>query len=321
MFISRRRLSVGTVFVSVSLFLGGCSAGSDSVNSQDAFDPESLGPSSLFAGTYALPLDAVLSPPTAEVNAIENAVWESVAPCMAEKGFEFSQRSEYTQTGSKNYYFGVTSTDEAAVYGYRRPAEGNVTEPVDDTPEETGSLGLGTGDEAASEYEKQFRRALMGDEADWVQIKDEDTGAVIANYDPNACWGKSMDELQPNWGKRYALEAIARQIATDASLAAYESNKVIEGFAAWSACMAKQGFEFKDPDAAYFSVWPGDNPGLDEVKTAVADAQCKADTGLGKTWSAEVARLELAALEKHPGLVERWQEINKSDLATVRGSK
>lgn len=279
---------------------------------EESFDPSSLSPSAILPGTYALPLDAVLSPPTDEYNAREDATWRAVAECMSKQGFEFSHESNYTQGAGQGTYYGITDADQAAVYGYR-PAwlQGS---------DQTGGQEPGaTGEEPVAEV-PGYSQALMGNEADHVQIKDEDSGSVVANYDPTSCWGSAMDELQPGWGQRYALEEVARQIALDAYKQSYDSQVVIDGFASWSDCMREAGFDFATPDDAYTSVWPGEVPGQDEIRTAVSDAQCKESTGLNKAWSGEIARLQTEALEKHPGLVERWTEIQNAALDAARGA-
>ncbi|XBH22446.1 hypothetical protein V5R04_04270 [Jonesiaceae bacterium BS-20] len=318
--IKRRQLAIGGALAIASL-LAGCGVDSGAKEddlSSESFDPTQLLPSTLFPGTYALPLDGIVAPATEDDHVRERAIAQHVAKCMAEEGFEFSSNNTYTQTATKSYYYGITSVQEAAVYGYRRPVELGVDNRDDETPEEDGS-GVPS-EEAMNGDSEEFVLALNGDQDDWVQVKDETSGAVVANYDPNACWGKAMDELQPKWGQRYALESIAYQIAGDTYLESLNSQVVIDGFAAWSTCMDTKGFDFANPDAAYLSVWVGEVPGQEEIKTAVADAECKESTGLNKIWSGEIARLQTAALNKYPGFVEQWNEILQADLDAARAA-
>lgn len=320
--IKRRLIGLGTIFA-VSVLLIGCGnqdSPRDSSESAELFDPTQLPPSSLFPGTYALPLDGIVSPTTEEDHVRENAVTQHITKCMAEQGFEFSSQNTYTQTDNKSYYYGITSVQEAAVYGYRRPVEPGFDTPVDLAQDEESATGLEP-PESGSHNKEQFDLAFNGDQNNWIPVKDETTGAVVANYEPDSCWGKAMDELQPKWGQRYALETVAYQLARDTYLESLNSQVVVDGFVAWSACMETKGFDFADPDAAYLSVWVGEVPGQEEIKTAVADAECKESTGLGKSWSGEIARLQTEALNKYPGIVEQWNEILQADLDAARGIK
>ncbi|XBH22447.1 hypothetical protein V5R04_04275 [Jonesiaceae bacterium BS-20] len=239
---------------------------------------------------------------------------------MAEKGFEYTSNNGYSQT--KSYIYGITSASEASVYGYRNPVEPG-TEQLEtevDRPEEEGASGLEPAAEGSG-LSAEYYLALNGNQDEWIPVEDETTGAVVANYEPDSCWGKAMDELQPRWGQRYSLESVAYEIAGDASLRALNSQSVQDGFADWSACMDGRGFDYAEPSAAYLSEWPGDTPGIDEIKTAVADAECKESTGLNKIWSAENARFQTEALNEYPGFVEQWNEILQAELDAARGVK
>lgn len=317
-----RLIALGSIFT-VPVLLVGCgneNSPQEKGKYAESFDPEQLPPSSLFAGTYALPLDGVVAPTTEEDHVRENAISEHISKCMSEQGFEFSSKNSYTQTSNKSYYYGITDAQEAAVYGYRRPVEPGVETPVDLAQDEEGASGLEP-PASGPNNNAQFDLAFNGDQNNWIQVKDETTGAVVANYDPDSCWGKAMDELQPKWGQRYALETTAQELSRNAYLEAFNSQVVIDGFSAWSTCMETKGFDFTDPDSAYLSIWVGEVPGQEEIKTAVADAECKESTGLNKIWSGEIARLQTVALNKYPGFVEQWNEILQADLDAARGIK
>lgn len=319
--IKQRLITLGSI-LTVSVLLVGCGSETESSSKESAlesFDPTQLPPSIFFPETYALPLDEIVAPATEDDHAREGAIAREVTKCMAKQGFDYTSKNSYTQTGRKSYYYGITSVQEASIYGYRRPIEPGAPVSDIDRPEEDGSSGLEPLP-PGSETSAEFVLALNGNQDEWVPVKDETTGAVVANYDPDSCWGKAMDKLQPKWGQRYALESIAYQIAGDTYLESLNSQVVVDGFATWSTCMETKGFDFAEPDAAYLSIWVGEVPGQEEIKTAVADAECKESTGLGKIWSGEIARLQTEALNKYPGFIEQWNEILQADLDAARAA-
>lgn len=320
----RHVVALGSLFA-ISALLVGCGdepVALDKGNSAESFDTTQLPPSSLFQGTYALPLDGIVAPATEDEHTRENALSQHISKCMAEKGFEYSSNNGYTQTGTKSYYYGITSVPEASVYGYRRPVEPGTEHLATevDRPEEEGASGLepappGSGPSA------EYYLALSGNQNEWIPVEDETTGAVVANYDPDSCWGKAMDELQPQWGQRYALETTAQELSRNAYLDSLNSKVVVDGITAWSTCMDGQGYDYADPDSASESSMQGDVPGVEEIKTAVADAECKESTGLNKIWSGEIARLQTVALNEYPGFLEQWNEILQAELDAARGVK
>jgi hypothetical protein len=63
--------------------------------------------------------------------------------------------------------------------------------------------------------------------------------------------------------------------------------KVVAATAAWRACMAEQGFDYPDPDAAIGDPrWDLDaaTPSAAETDTALADVRCKTSSRLVDTW-------------------------------------
>lgn len=272
-----------------------------------------LAPSTVFAGTYALPLDPILAPAEEEVHAIADATGQMIAQCMAAQGLEYEVGSDYHPGSNTGNYYGVTDAEVAARHGYRPTWYLDVA-PEANQPAE-GMSGL-----EENRDEEAYGTALYGPEANHVQVKEESTGAIVANYDPTSCFGQAMDTYQPEWGQRYAIESLAGDISYQAHQSAYQDPELLSGFEDWSACMTQAGFDFATPDDAYFSTWPGDTPGEEELRTAVADATCKADTGLNETWSTVLIRLQMEALDAHPGLVTEWLRIHRLQLEAVDGS-
>lgn len=306
-----KRTNAGILFstITIGALLGGCASSETAAEQQD-FE-QNLVPSSFRAGTYALPLDAVLSPDSNEERERASAIHEGLSSCMEQQGIDYGPfKFTYDQSADSSAYFGVTDKSIASEFGYRKPLV------VQEIEASAASSGL---DDAVNE--ESFAQALYGPEESRIQVKDDFTGAVVANYDPESCFGKTMDTVRPGWGQEYGIEDLSNQIALDAYRASYANEAVQDGFKEWSSCMSVQGFAFAEPDAAYTSVWPGETAGIEEIQTAVADAECKESTGLGKIWSAKIARLQTESLKKYPGLVEKWLEIRKQQFAALKESE
>ncbi len=294
------------VSASVALTLGACSVSGHS--HPETYDPSTFAASSYSKGAYALPLDPVISPGKTQAIAIHDAEENLVSACMNERGFRYEPEASTYDPSNTSRWYGVVDPEEAAVYGYRPPS----------LVEQKKSLARKSNETASRDA--TFVAAYGGTDATQRDIKD-DRGAVIAHYDPKSCWGQAKDAIEPDWGKSLVITKAAESIASNAATTAEASREVQDGFADWSRCMKTKGFTFSDPWAANNSVWPGDTAGAKEIKTAVADAECKQSTGLLKTWSGQIAARQLSALAKQPGIVTEWQAMNKKavDRANADG--
>lgn len=85
-----------------------------------------------------------------------------------------------------------------------------------------------------------------------------------------------------------AGQDLVSAVQADAWHAALADPRVLDAFAAWSACMADAGYDYAAPMDANDDPrwWTSDAAGPDELATAVADVACKSSTGLIHVWSA-----------------------------------
>lgn len=83
-------------------------------------------------------------------------------------------------------------------------------------------------------------------------------------------------------------QELVSTVQADAWHAALGDPRVLDAFAAWSACMAEAGYRYAAPMDANDDPrwWTADTAGPDEIATAVADVACKQSTGLIPVWSA-----------------------------------
>lgn len=73
--------------------------------------------------------------------------------------------------------------------------------------------------------------------------------------------------------------------------------------------MAAEGYDFGNPWAPFHSVWPGSEPGEEEIAIATADVVCKQSDDVLERWSQETARLQQELLDENPGVLEEWLSI------------
>ncbi|XBH20550.1 hypothetical protein V5R04_09910 [Jonesiaceae bacterium BS-20] len=253
-------------------------------------------------GAYANPLDPITHPDATKERIIAQAYNSTLKQCMEGRGFEYIEGMGELRRSSESdaqYVYSVTDPQVAAVYGFHPQSwvedaiksEARLTEPSPSVA---------------------YTDALYGD-MHTVKVFDQD-GVEIGSYDPESCVGVANDTVRPNWAEERQLDALAWEI----SLAVNEQStpEVIEGFAAWSVCMKDSGFEYATP-------WDANNefdsnlPTAPEIEVAVASAECQQSTGLIKTWSRVRAELVHKELEKHPGIITRWNEIQQESLSLV----
>lgn len=252
-------------------------------------------------GAWQLPLDVLLRPePTAE-ESIFDAVQHAIGQCMSDLRFTY-QPAPYIPERYPDFY-GIASADRAAATGYRPPQP----------PATEDSVGVG-----ADPNTPGFQEALFGAETEAVEIRSPDNGDLLARIDPASCLGSGTATIRPDWAEQLQLTDQLRSLIGPSSDAADDSPVVQEAWELWADCMSERGYAFATPWAPYYSVWPGDEPGAEEIATAVADVECKEATNTIPIWSRELARIQEEMLaEVIPGVLDRWVDLRDADLRRV----
>lgn len=273
---------------------------------QAAGTPVDLTDSSLIPGAYANPLDPIMFPDETQQNAINGAGEAMVTECVTDRGFTYQTGAVFPRrrgAADAQYTYSVTDPEVAAVYGFH-PA--TWVEEMQNAP---------TGPTAA--WPEGYEEALFG-QADRMQVKDDD-GTVIATYDPDSCSGRAKDTITPGWAQQERLLNVAYDVLYQ-NLDKVETHPdVLAGFDAWSACMAEAGYTYDTPMAAN-EAFATDLPTADEISVAVASATCMHSSGLLRTWSKVRTEITQAELDKHPGLVTEWLDLQQQAVANVSGS-
>ena len=112
-------------------------------------------------------------------------------------------------------------------------------------------------------------------------------------------------------------ERLVLRLGDEAGKQAEADSRVKAAFQAWSACMARAGFDYADP-------WkPNDNPefqgqeaGAREIATATADVRCKREGDLVGVW----ASVEAAYQERKIGENAEALQNVKAAIRTMLGN-
>jgi hypothetical protein len=96
--------------------------------------------------------------------------------------------------------------------------------------------------------------------------------------------------------------------------------QVLAVFKRWSKCMADQGFPYADPiKAATDPAWKLDKPATSkEVRTAVADVQCKQRTDLVRIEHQVEVDLQKAAIKKHSAALAPLKKAVDEQIAALQ---
>lgn len=276
------------------LILAACGLADATTPAPSAAPPESA----LVPGAYANPLDPVLYPDPTQQSLVDAALEAEVTACLAAAGFAYLPGTAVPArrpVDDAQYVYTVTDPEVAATFGFHAAswvAELDTPRPAP-TPAPPG-----------------YEAALFGD-PEAVPVTDE-MGTVIATYDPASCLGRAEDAVTPHWAQARRIEQAAADILLRVADLVDRDEAVRAARADWSRCMAASGYGYPDPFTAS-NEFATDLPTAAEIQVAVASAGCLASSGLLRTWSLRRAELTQAELDRAPGLLTEWLEIQREE--------
>ena len=117
-----------------------------------------------------------------------------------------------------------------------------------------------------------------------------------------------------------AGEELVSGVQADAWHTAMADPRMVDAFAAWSACMGLAGYQYVAPmDANDDSRWWGsDVAGADEIAAAVADVACKQSTGLIPVWSAVEAEHQAELIAQHRAELDAYRSLLDDQVLQAR---
>lgn len=229
--------------------------------------------------------------------------------CLAEQGFsngpEYSNGSsgseedyEKMREAELDYWWGVSLPEYARKYGYHEP-------PVEDF------LEVWSASETPSSemMEAQVGAAFMAGETD-------QPGGCVGRWDEEAYAGVSMTSTE--------MQDAVSQLRTQFSEESRRRDAAVTAVAKWSTCMADEGYSYAEPHDALSQftstvgnpdgrdgiAWNTTAPTQEEIRIAVADAQCKAETSFWDLIAVAEDEAAQTVLDSQRPLIEELQREN-----------
>ncbi|WP_103063989.1 hypothetical protein [Actinomyces qiguomingii] len=225
-----------------------------------------------------------------QMRTVEQARIQLTTQCMKEKGFEYSEDIDEAMStvgdstaGLDGATWGPVDVEEARRNGYH--------------PETEEDGGSDQDAAASSQQQPGYIDALVNDE----NTGCEDLAYAELGYD---------DE----WFSQIATYDTARAAANESAVADPEA---VQLFADWSACMSRKGYEADDPRSLvnkYLDGSQSGNPNAEERETAVADAECKADTSFAATLTGVINRYETQAVADNQATMDTIKRLSSQIL-------
>jgi hypothetical protein len=220
----------------------------------------------------------------AQNNSVSDAVGVLIKKCMALKGFRtpaFTQTPDSSSGFSEPY--GITDLDQARIYGYGSPSNGS-------------EALLGNHDVHLTRTKGGYTLGLGGSKAYRIAYDGYADGVPPGTNTVKGCEGAAFHQL---YGGQTAPDStdIVGKLEEEAEQQAEASTPVIEVVHRWSSCMSSAGFSYADPTQPFRQTWP-QKPTEIEIRTAVADVQCKANDELPLIWQRAEASAQAQLVQK-----------------------
>ncbi|RPF34210.1 hypothetical protein [Streptomyces sp. TLI_185] len=267
----------------------GCSVGGGTTHG--ASEPEvSAIPVLTDSADLALPLDAYEATPE-ERQLLVKAQQVLTTRCMDRLGFDYQQpqQSGAAKESPNSRLYGVTDPATAARYGYRSPEETQSgatrakAEPLSKA-EETALFGAP--DLRPAELPKSQQEAERESGDGGVPVGGCTRESFLKLYAPDP---KSVDVL-------YVF-----QLKSEAQTRARTDSRTEQVNARWSACMAKSGYQAKEPmkAAEELGFTDAELAGPEAITAATVDVACKKKTNLVGTYYAVQSAYQRRLVEEH----------------------
>jgi len=237
------------------------------------------------AAVVQMPLDSYEEEVSVQQNVLAAAANLLMQRCMAERGFEYPLPAQPSnglaalQT-AEQAPVGLTSLAQARSLGFLAPKAGQ------------GPGGIAP---FAVIYGPAFFQLITTEGKAWVVAMfgfgPPGAGGVVRVTRPG-CLQLTQSELFGSGGP--VIDPVI-QLAGQALNWTRTDPQILAVDRAWSACMARHGYQYGSPTQAEQRRWPNP-PDKAEIAAAVADVSCKTRTNLPNTWLAVEAAYQQAAI-------------------------
>jgi len=261
-----------------------------------------------------LPLDSYEEVAGLEQNAIAAAAYLLMQRCMSAEGFVFTASPGGTGALSLLQQleegYGLASLPQAEQFGYGSP--GGSQGPGG--PVGPGALilpGL-VGRAGSGRHSVAWTAALLGFAP----------GERLGRQRHLGCFQLAYTELYGSGRGGLGLSvAIGSDpvpgIAGEAASWTQSDPRITAVDSAWSQCMARRGYSYRNPAAAAGKNWPA-APSTVEIATAVADVTCKDQVNLVNTWLAVEAAYQRALISQNLAALASLQSAFRANLSRAQ---
>ncbi|MEU7582274.1 hypothetical protein AB0B50_32350 [Streptomyces sp. NPDC041068] len=230
-------------------------------------------------GAWALPVEAYL-PTRKEEQAITQARAALLKDCMGKQGFSYDQSPELPEIGGQSLTdgrYGIWERDDVERWGYHPDPE------------------LLEAHEKATAQATDLKRELSQAERTALYGKSE---ASVEGHGPGGCAREVSVKLGEGATDTSFTEP-AEAMANDAYGRAQREPDVRKAFQSWSACMKKQGYDYRTPmyandDAAF----AGRDISDKELAVARTDLDCREKYQVNRVWYEQEARWQKLLIEE-----------------------
>lgn len=234
--------------------------------------------------------------------ALATARWIETRECMAERGFDFPA-SATEDSPLPEQPLGIDDLDLAREFGYRAPPRPNLPDTLASFRER-----LDPGEQQA--FDEAYIGTAPGEMVEVDLPGGNDTEVGIGQE--GTCWVEARTAVEGDAVRYTALRTAIDDIANKAAGDAMNDDRVLAALDEWSACMAAEGFDFKDPlsaaEAQLTTAGDSATPSAVEIAQAVADVECKTSTGLVETFRTVRNGYEQRAVDENVELLAEWQD-------------
>ncbi len=218
-------------------------------------------------------------PTIEEMSQLAQAKKILISDCMEGLGLAWTPAPDLPRVGPKtltDWRYGIHDEGLAAARGYK----------VDAAEQEAYDAAVEKGAVDGSTANSMDARALEG------RIEKVNGREVPAD----GCVGAA--------NKRIDADAVQARTALDLANAAFVTSQreaeVVQAFADWSACMKRDGYDYKEPlNASDDPKFASDKPSSQEIATATTDIACRKRTDVARIWFQAESRLQKQAIEDH----------------------
>ncbi|MGH9194163.1 MAG: hypothetical protein ACRD1T_00295 [Acidimicrobiia bacterium] len=269
----------------------------------------------------SLPLGGFFSAEATSRGFIVQAEQRALAVCMGEKGFKYRPLPPPIPEEELTGRVGLADANAAASSGYLRKsvlqAEAQPQErdfvPRDPAERDAYTSAL-LGTPAAVKGARETKDAL-----------EKKYGIKVESFPerlPSGCQAEIRDRVYggtPNYVEYWFLRSVLEGLGIDATQAVRASQRKEALDRSWAACMGAKGFtDASDPIRYAVRQWPEPRPGKEEIVTAMADVECKEQTGYAASVLELHSREQGRLLDGKLGVLERYGELREQVEARAR---